>query len=310
MRKIALFIAVLATTVLLQLDSVPAYAALSDRTWVSHTGSDANPCTETSPCLTFGGALAKTASDGEIDCLDAGDYGSLGFQITTSLTIDCLGTNAISSNFLTGDGIDINAPGGTVVLRGIIINVAGNGDGTDIGINITAATTVYIENCVVAGYLKGINDVRTTGLTQLFVKNTVVRNNHFNNNSPGILLAAAPKNSVVLENVQSLGNGYGIAVATGNNVVISRSVLSGNGIAGIEADPGAEVFVDNTEISHNVSYGIFSLGTVVLANSDISFNTSSISGATLSYGNNRLFGNGSGTAPTPIGGASTNFGQQ
>jgi len=40
------------------------------------------------------------------------------------------------------------------------------------------------------------------------------------------LLAVAPKNSVVVENVQSLGNGgYGIAVASGSDVVISRSIL-------------------------------------------------------------------------------------
>jgi len=44
-------------------------------------------------------------------------------------------------------------------------------------------------------------------------------------------------------------------LATGNNVLISRSVMSENGIVGIEADPGAQVFVDNTEISHNMSYG-------------------------------------------------------
>jgi hypothetical protein len=111
----------------------------------------------------------------------------------------------------------------------------------------------------------------------------------------------------VLENVQSLGNGYGIAVAT---VVISRSVMSGNNIAGIEADPGAQVNVEDTKISHNVGYGIYAVGTVTLANSDISFNTSSIAGSTISYGNNRLFGNGGGTAPTPAGGTSTDFGQQ
>jgi hypothetical protein len=124
------------------------------------------------------------------------------------------------------------------------------------------------------------------------------------------VLAAAPTNSVVLENVHVLDNGYGVAVATGNNVVISRSVISGNGIAGIEADPGATVIVDNTEITHNVTYGILAAGTVSLANSDISFNNSSISGATISYGNNRLLANGSGTAPTPAGATSTDFGQQ
>jgi hypothetical protein len=306
MTRIAVLIAVFGATVLLQLCAVSAYAQ-SPRTWVSHTGSDSNNCSMGSPCLTFGGALAKTSSGGEIQCLDAGDFGNA-FTITKSVTIDCHGANASTYNYSTGDGIDINAPGGVVVLRGIITN--GLGGGSDIGISIMAAQAVYIEDCAIMGYQRGISDVRTTGLTQLFIKNTTVRYILRVSRSPGIVLAAAPRNSVVLENVQSYGNGYGIAVATGNNVVISRSVMSGNAIAGIEADPGAQIFVDNTEISHNASYGVLALGTVALANSDISFNNSSISGATTSYGNNRLIGNGAGTAPTPAGGISNDLGQQ
>jgi hypothetical protein len=112
--------------------------------------------------------------------------------------------------------------------------------------------------------------------------------------------------------IQSLSHPrtYGIAVAVGYNVIISRSVMSENAVAGIEADPGAQVYVENTKVSHNFSYGIYALGTATLANSDIVFNTSSISGATTSYGNNRLAGNGGGTAPTPVGATSTDFGQQ
>jgi hypothetical protein len=306
MRRTALLIAAFGATVLLQLHAAPAYA-MSNRTFVSHGGTNNTACSESSPCLTFGEALAQTSDGGEIKCLDAGFYGD-SFHITISVTIDCKGSDSSVWNTNTGDGIDINAPGKIVILRGITME--SQHAGSDIGVDIEAAATVYIEDCVVQGFYRGINDVRTTGLTQLFVKNTVVRNNHFYTNSPGILLAAAPKNSVVLENVQSLGNGYGVAVATGNNVVISRSVISGNGIAGIEADPGAQVYVENTKISHNVSYGVFALGTVALANSDITFNTSSISGSTMSFGNNRLFGNGGGTAPTPVGGTSTDFGQQ
>jgi hypothetical protein len=51
--------------------------------------------------------------------------------------------------------------------------------------------------------------------------------------------------------------------------------MSENSIAGIEADPGAQVVVNNTEISYNASFGVQALGTVALSNSDISFNTSS-----------------------------------
>jgi hypothetical protein len=307
MRKIALLMAVLGATVLLQLYAAPAYAT-SARTFVSHTGNDNNNCLESSPCLTFAGALLNTSIGGEIDCLDAGNYAS-DFLITESLTIDCHGTNATTFNSSTGNGIDVDAPfGAVVVLRGLTMSAIGpNGHS---GIDVAGGSSVYIEDCVITGFVWGIRDERTTGVTQLFIKNTVVRNNHTSTSSPGILLVAGPKHSVVLENVQSLGNGYGLAVAAGSNVVVSRSVISGNGMAGIVVDSGSQVFVDNTEISHNGGYGILAQGTVALANSDISFNSSSISGSTISYGNNRLFGNGPGTAPTPAGGTSTDFGQQ
>jgi Bacterial Ig-like domain (group 3) len=57
------------------------------RTWVSSAGDDNNDCSRTAPCLTFAGALEKTASGGEIDCLDASNFGPL--TITKSITIDC-----------------------------------------------------------------------------------------------------------------------------------------------------------------------------------------------------------------------------
>src|SRR5690242_9366459 len=65
---------------------VPAQAQAS-RTWVSGVGDDANPCSRTAPCLTFAGAISKTAVNGEINCLDAGGVGTV--TITKSITIDC-----------------------------------------------------------------------------------------------------------------------------------------------------------------------------------------------------------------------------
>ena len=35
--------------------------AQANRTWVSGTGNDANPCTRTAPCQTFTGTMPKTA---------------------------------------------------------------------------------------------------------------------------------------------------------------------------------------------------------------------------------------------------------
>jgi hypothetical protein len=295
MRKIVLSLAVLAAILLPALYTAPAHAIQFLHTWVSHNGSDANLCTVGFPCATFGQALSQTQDGGEVGCLDSGSF--LQFTVTISVTIDCDGTVAITNPgdavLCTNPSILINAPGRVVTLRGLIVTGGCQSD----GIFIQAATAVYIEDCVIQNFSdKGVADTRTTGLTKLAIKNTTVRNNK----SAGIVAGAAPKNSVVLENVHSVGNAYGIAVAAGNNVVISDSVMSENSIAGIEADPGANVVVEHTKISHNVSYGVFALGTVTLANSDISFNTSSINGSTFSFGNNRLVGNGSGTAPTLI----------
>jgi hypothetical protein len=304
-RKLTRSLAIVSAILLPVLHTAPAHA-INLHSWVSHNGSDTNNCFVSSPCASFSHALSRTLDGGEISCLDSGNFDV--FTVTTSVIIDCRGT--VPTNF-TDDvtiactsAITINAPGKVVTLRGLnLIGACGSFD----GILIQAAAAVYIEDCVIENFpQKGILDQRTTGLTKLVIKNTIVRNN----TSAGIVAAAAPKNSVVLENVQSIGNTYGIAVATGNNIVISRSVMSENTIAGIEADPGAEVYVENTKISHNVSYGVYALGTVALANSDITFNTSSISGSTMSFGNNRLFGNGGGTAPTPVGATSTDFGQQ
>ena len=54
--------------------------AQATRTWVSGTGSDANPCSRTAPCQTWAGAFVKTATNGEISALDPGGFGAVNTQ--------------------------------------------------------------------------------------------------------------------------------------------------------------------------------------------------------------------------------------
>src|SRR5438270_3764224 len=63
-----------------------APAAATTRTWVSGTGNDADPCSFTAPCKTFGGAIAKTDAGGEISVMGPGGYGTV--TINKSLTIN------------------------------------------------------------------------------------------------------------------------------------------------------------------------------------------------------------------------------
>src|ERR1700689_5116167 len=101
MRKIALSIAVLGTILLPVLCTVPGHAQAT-RNWVSGVGDDANPCSRTAPCMTFAGAITKTAAGGEIDALDPGGFGSV--TITKSITIDGGGgvASVMASSATTG----------------------------------------------------------------------------------------------------------------------------------------------------------------------------------------------------------------
>lgn len=159
MRRSAPLLAVLAA--LLLLPSVAS--AQATRTWVSGVGDDFNPCSRTAPCKTFAGAIAKTATGGEIDVLDPGGYGTL--TITKSITVDGTGTmaSALSSGGLNGFSVNIT-PSGTdphprVVLRNLQINGAGATPGLN-GVTIRRAESVVLDGVDISRFSNRAVDVR------------------------------------------------------------------------------------------------------------------------------------------------------
>src|ERR1700750_896995 len=68
------------------------------RSFVSAAGGGA-ACTRALPCATFQAAHDATDANGEIDCIDAGQFG--GVVITKSITIDCTGTIGAGANTIT-----------------------------------------------------------------------------------------------------------------------------------------------------------------------------------------------------------------
>ena len=305
MRRIAL-VAII-TGFLVPFMAVAPASAQATRTWVSGVGDDVNPCSRTAPCKTFAGAISKTAVNGEIDCLDPGGFG--GVTITKSITIDC--TFANGSILVAGtNGITINATGSgdplrIVRIRGLSINGSNAGTRSGIrGISILSALEVHIDNVVIDNFTQqGIADVRTNSGT-LFIANSNLRNNQV----AGIGLGASGGTlSVAIDNTLSEGNGIGIATAPSINIMVSRSVISGNATNGIEAD-GGQITVSNSAISSNNVGVQSSAGTVRLYNNDIMFNTSNgINGPTTSFGLNRITAP-AGTAPTAAGGGTTALG--
>jgi hypothetical protein len=270
------------------------------RTWVSGVGDDANPCSRTAPCKTFAGAISKTAAAGEINVLDPGGFG--GLTITKSISIEA--TEGIAGVLVSGtNGITIAAGlSDTVVLRGLTINGVGTGLK---GISIVSAGTVIIEDCFISEFTpRGISIEPTSGNVQVFISNTKIQANTSNGISvvPTIPYVA----NVTLDNVSIAGNvNFGLSVTAGGSVVVRNSSISenavGTGYANVRADATGgttNVLLDNVSVSGGPT-GILAVGgaTVRVNNSSITGNTtglSLLSGAQiLSFGNNRLSGNGS-----------------
>src|SRR5258706_16143114 len=102
-----------------------AFASLAQaqatRTWVSGVGDDVNPCSRTAPCKTFAGAISKTATGGEINCLVSGGFGA--GTIIKSMTIECKGMGGGNLGSLTTGAI-INGGGAIGRIRSLNLNRA------------------------------------------------------------------------------------------------------------------------------------------------------------------------------------------
>ncbi len=92
------------------------------------------------------GAISKTATNGGINCIDPGPYGSV--TITKSIVIDC--RFALASIRVSGsNGVTISAPNSSVVLRNFDIDgITASGTGFA-GIKILAAASVYVEDVTI-----------------------------------------------------------------------------------------------------------------------------------------------------------------
>lgn len=139
------------------------------QTWVSGGGDDTNSCSRTAPCKTFAGAISKTAPGGEINCLDAGGFGTV--TIGQSITILC--PDGLPGGVLTSgvDGITINGAGINVTLKGLDIeNVGGV---TNSGINIIDAANVTIDKTVIHNFLSGVK-VDTGSPIRVSIKDSLI----------------------------------------------------------------------------------------------------------------------------------------
>jgi hypothetical protein len=192
--------------------------AQATRTWISGVGDDVNPCSRTAPCKTFAGAISKTATGGEINCLDPGGFGAV--TITKSITLDCRQTTGSILASLT-NGISINGAGINVRIRGLSINGSSNGLN---GIRIVSAARVTIEDTVIDGFTQSAISVNSSEGISVGIRNASIRNNvQFG-------LSATPASTADITVVDSFftGNGTAISAGAGATIRISDNTIAYN----------------------------------------------------------------------------------
>jgi hypothetical protein len=299
-----LFLVILAA-LSLALGTQPATAQAS-RTWVSGTGSDANPCSRTAPCKTFAGAISKTAPGGEISALDPGGFGAV--TITKSITIDGGGGQVASVLVAGTNGIVVQAGANDVVtLRNIRINgIVGSPSGAGLnGIRFLSGAALHVEHCTIFGFSQnGIDiNVNTGSAARVFVTDTGLHHN-----AGGITARNAGAGAVFLALQRATLNqnsGFGLKVdGSGNGAVlaaVSDSLLAANG-TGVLAQggpaPAATIQLTRSTVVHSTSVGAQSMGLnafVFVSNTLMSGNATAVqavgAGFLKTYQNNAIDGN-------------------
>jgi hypothetical protein len=200
------------------LASAPAQAQ-APRTWVSGVGDDVNPCSRTAPCKTFAGAISKTATAGEINCLDPGGFGAV--TITKSMSIICdAGTAGIAAS-------------GT---NGIIVNAPANSE-------------VLIEGLDIEGFGTGINGVTIISAAKVTINKSSIRN--FTQN--GVNVAGPAGARAVIQDTMILSNNQGVNVAgisgAANAAFLIKTTIDNHPVASASVTAPSVLILDGSTLS-------------------------------------------------------------
>lgn len=272
--------------------SSAAWAA--QRTFVSAaSGNDSNPCSRAFPCRNFGSAILQTDIGGEVVVLDSGGYGTVTVNRSISLHA-ATGVHAAITAFVGDDAIQVLDDLTAVVsLRGLYLNGLGGNE----GITVSAAATVNVEDCVMSGFGSFGLRVDAPG-SDVYVSRSVSRHNlvGFYFQSSGERIRAT------LQNIRAENNeGSGVVASSNSTVVVVNGIASGqeeSGGVGFFTSSASSLLTLESCLTTFNDYGIYSVGTTRVSDTTIAGNSVGVSiqmpatGSILTFGNNRVGGNG------------------
>lgn len=289
--------------IILLLAALPV-SATNQRSFVSSSGSDLNTCTRTLPCRNFAAAIAQTTAGGEVVVIDSAGYGPIPLVDKSVSIIAPLGVHAAIA-VMSGSGIQVNAPGASVVLRNIYLT----GLGGQLGIEVIDVSSLVIEHGFATGFSSHGILFQPTSNAELTMVDSEIRKNGQNGVQVGVGSSIA---TATIIRCRFEDNGLsGIVAGEGGSITIKDSVAAGNATGFAAAtffmNSTARVEIDSCNAFHN-STGITStlavppaVTTVRVTNSSITNNglgIDSSNGTVLSQGNNTLIDNTSNGAFT------------
>ncbi len=219
-RLVRLYLPALAATSL----ACGATQAQSFRTYLSATGSDANPCTVAQPCRLLPAALGAVADGGEIWILDSANYNAGAVPITKNVSISSVPGQLGSVVAVAGSpGIAITAPVKVALRNLAITNNAANPGNT--GVVVGPGATLVVDGCTVSNVPNA--GIQGDAGATIHVRNTTLRNNGF----------------------------WGITVGDGSTLDVTRSLVVGHDGGGIVASSASNatttVSVTDSTVSGN-----------------------------------------------------------
>jgi hypothetical protein len=269
------------------------------RAYLSSTGNDANPCNIAAPCRLLPAALNAVANGGEIWMLDSANYNTSTVTVGKSVSILAVPGAVGSVVGFSGPAISVTAGSLTVGLRNMVL-VGLPGTGGTFGVSVTGASSVTIEETLIANM--GNGGVEVVGTGRVKIANSVIRNNG------GYAVTAKEGATVDIAGTQMLGTSASTdvgpfawsATAVTSVVTVTDSTIAGGSEgASARADVAgavARVTLTRTTISNN------QYGPVAVSNNATASAVVSLSGCTVS--NSSAYGwyvSGTGAAVRTLG---------
>jgi hypothetical protein len=226
--------------------SVPVSAA--QRTFVSGSGVDSNPCTLTLPCRSFATAIGQTASGGEVIVLDSAGYGPV--AITQSVSIIAPAGLYGGISILPGIGNlnhrGVYISGSNIVVALLGLSIVGQG-GIDTAVQFDQGSRLTVERCEIANVANGIDAAAPNSVVD--VKSTVIRDAHY-----GFAAIAFGGTEATLDGLHIVAKNAGISALYGGQITVTNTVVvMESGGAGISswANTGdtSDVMVSHSTIS-------------------------------------------------------------